>query len=229
MLVRVFGDKALKYWGIVFLPLLASRPILILCAGLADAGSLSGNRFWQIVVGALLLLPAIYGMHSVLKYFTINRALGGDHFFDEYANMPMVSQGIFKYSSNAMYSFIFLGLWGIALLTGSWNALVLALFNHAYISAVSMARGRVLAYRTVAPGFSPSIHRSWSAAACCLPRSLRPVQLLIPPSTRFTVTTDSPCRTRSNRVSVIVSPDRSTNTLLVCFTLATVQRCPSLD
>jgi hypothetical protein len=133
VLVRVFGDKALKYWGIVFLPLLASRPILILCAGLADAGSLSGNRFWQIVVGALLLLPAIYGMHSVLKYFTINRALGGDHFFDEYANMPMVSQGIFKYSSNAMYSFIFLGLWGIALLTGSWNALVLALFNHAYI------------------------------------------------------------------------------------------------
>ena len=32
-----------------------------------------------------------------------------------------------------MYSFVFLGLWGIALLTGSWNALVLALFNHAYI------------------------------------------------------------------------------------------------
>lgn len=133
IMVKAFGDNALKIWGIVFLPLLASRPILILCAGIADYGSLGGNRSLQLVVGAILLLPAVYGMHSVLKYFTINRALGGDHFYDKYANMPMVNEGIFKYSSNAMYSFIFLGLWGIALLTGSWNALVLALFNHAYI------------------------------------------------------------------------------------------------
>ena len=133
IMVKAFGDNALKIWGIVFLPLLASRPILILCAGIADYGSLGGNRSMQLVVGAILLLPAVYGMHSVLKYFTINRALGGDHFYDKYANMPMVNEGIFKYSSNAMYSFIFFGLWGIALLTGSWNALVLALFNHAYI------------------------------------------------------------------------------------------------
>ena len=72
-------------------------------------------------------------MHSVFRYFTIPRALGGDHFHDQYLNLPLVDQGAFKYSSNAMYSFVFLGMWGIALLTGSWNALVLALFNHAYI------------------------------------------------------------------------------------------------
>ena len=47
--------------------------------------------------------------------------------------MPIVEKGAFRYSSNAMYSFVFMGLWGIALLCGSWNALVLALFQHAYI------------------------------------------------------------------------------------------------
>ncbi len=39
----------------------------------------------------------------------------------------------FRYTSNAMYGVAFLGLWGIALLFGSWNALVIALFQHAYI------------------------------------------------------------------------------------------------
>ncbi len=133
IMVQLFGNNALKIWGVVFLPFLAARPITLLIAGLADAGSLGGDRNLQLVAGATLMIPAVWGMHSVLKYFTINRALGGDHFYDKYANMPMVDQGIFKYSSNAMYAFVFLGLWGIALLTGSWNALVLALFNHAYI------------------------------------------------------------------------------------------------
>ncbi|MEE9387511.1 MAG: PEMT/PEM2 methyltransferase family protein [Paracoccaceae bacterium] len=133
LMVRLFGDNALKIWGAMFLPFLALRPITVLIAGLADAGSLAGDRTLQLATGAILMIPAIWGMHSVIKHFTINRALGGDHFYDKYANMPMVTQGIFKYSSNAMYSFVFLGLWAIALLTGSWNAIVLALFNHAYI------------------------------------------------------------------------------------------------
>jgi len=72
-------------------------------------------------------------MHSTIKYFTLPRALGGDHFRDSYLSMPLVDQGIFKYTSNGMYGVVFLGLWGIAFLFGSWNALVLALFQHAYI------------------------------------------------------------------------------------------------
>ena len=133
VMVGLFGDRALKIWGAMFLPFLAARPITVLIAGLADPGSLDGNRTLHLAAGTILMIPAIWGMHSVIKYFTINRALGGDHFYDKYANMPMVDQGIFRYSQNAMYSFVFLGFWGIALLTGSWNALVLALFNHAYI------------------------------------------------------------------------------------------------
>ncbi len=32
-----------------------------------------------------------------------------------------------------MYGFAFLGLWGVAFLAGSWQALVVAFFQHAYI------------------------------------------------------------------------------------------------
>ncbi len=133
LMVRLFGDRALKIWGFIFLPLLGARPVLLILVGISDYGSLGGNRTLEILAGLLLLGLIGWTMHSVLKYFTINRALGGDHFYDEYLNMPMVTQGAFKYSGNAMYSFVFSGLWGIGLLLGSWNALVLALFYHAYI------------------------------------------------------------------------------------------------
>jgi len=132
-MVRVFGERALKVWATVFLPLLVARPVLLLIVGIFDYGSLSGSASFHMLVGIALILPAVWTLHSVLKYFTINRALGGDHFFDEYLNMPMVSKGAFKYSPNAMYTFVFTGLWGIAILLSSWNALVLALFYHAYI------------------------------------------------------------------------------------------------
>ena len=133
IMVRLFGDRALKVWGAVFMPMLAARPLLVLTTGLASLNTLEGDRSFQLVLGAILLIAPIWGMHSVVKHFTFSRALGGDHFFDRFANMPLVDKGIFKFFQNGMYSFVFLGFWAIALLTGSWNALILALFQHAYI------------------------------------------------------------------------------------------------
>ncbi len=133
VMTRLLGANALKIWGAIFMPFLIARPLLVLATGIADYNSLDGSQSLRIIGGILLLAVAVWGAHSVAKYFGINRALGGDHFYDEYANMPLVNEGAFKYTSNAMYGVVFLGLWGIALLTGSWNALVLALFQHAYI------------------------------------------------------------------------------------------------
>jgi hypothetical protein len=75
----------------------------------------------------------VWTMHSVKTYFGFARALGGDHFFERYRAMPMVRGGAFAWSSNAMYSFGFLGLWGIALIARSQASLAVALFQHAYI------------------------------------------------------------------------------------------------
>ena len=45
----------------------------------------------------------------------------------------MVREGAFAWTSNAMYALVFLGLWSVALFTGSLAALAAALFQHAYI------------------------------------------------------------------------------------------------
>lgn len=133
LLTRIFGRWDLLFWGIIFLPLLALRPLLLIALGLSDQRSIPQLRTLQIILAIILLLPALYAMSSVARYFGISRALGGDHFRQKYREMPIVHQGAFKYTSNAMYGLVFLALWSIALFTGSRAALAIALFQHAYI------------------------------------------------------------------------------------------------
>ena len=128
-----FGERDMRVWAMIFLPLLIARPLTVLLTGWADNALITGFRAPEAVIGILLLAPAIWALHSTLKYFTLTRALGGDHFRDEIAAMPLVTQGVFAYTQNGMYGVAFLGLWGLAFLFGSWNALVVALFQHAYI------------------------------------------------------------------------------------------------
>ena len=130
---RLFGKYDLFAWGLIFFPLLIFRLVLILGLGLADSGSLESFRMFQIIAGIVLLIPVIYTGWSIGKYFGVPRALGGDHFRQEYRELPLVREGAFKYNSNAMYTFAFLLFWAIALLTGSLAALASALFQHAYI------------------------------------------------------------------------------------------------
>src|SRR5215471_4463341 len=130
---RLFGKYDMVVWGMIFFPLLLLRPLLTLGLGIADSGSLGQLRGLQIIMGIILLAPALYTGWSIGKYFGITRALGGDHFRQQYREMPLTKAGAFRYSSNAMYTFGFLLLWAIALLTGSRSALVAALFQHAYI------------------------------------------------------------------------------------------------
>jgi len=133
MLTALFGERDMKIWAAVFMPLLAARPITLILIGWSDTMPIAGWRLPETAIGLALIAIAVWGMHSVLVYFTLPRALGGDHFRDDYATMPLVDKGVFKYTSNAMYGIVFLGLWGIALAFGSWNALVVALFQHGYI------------------------------------------------------------------------------------------------
>lgn len=130
---EVFGKHDLLAWSLIFIPLLLLRPLLLLGLGLADYGSMGPYRGLQVAIGLVLLVPVAYTFWSVYKYFGVRRALGGDHFRREYGDMPLVREGAFKYSANAMYTLGFLALWSIAFLTGSIAALAAALFQHAYI------------------------------------------------------------------------------------------------
>lgn len=133
LMTRLFGAADMKVWAAIFMPLLIARPLMLIMTGWADDVPITSYRGIEIGIGLVLLGCAAWGMHSTLVHFTLPRALGGDHFRDEIAALPMVDKGIFKYTSNGMYGVVFFGLTGIALLFGSWNALVLALFQHTYI------------------------------------------------------------------------------------------------
>jgi hypothetical protein len=133
LLTRRYGGDDLKVWGLVFFPLLAARPVTLTITAWLDRGSIDLWRPGEILLGLLLIVPAVMTMRSVIRHFGFVRAMGGDHFGDEFLHMPRVREGMFRYSDNAMYSFAFLGLWGIALLCGSWQALIVALVQHAYI------------------------------------------------------------------------------------------------
>jgi hypothetical protein len=133
-LTKIFGKIALHLWAAGFMFLFISRPVLITGLAVVNQGSLVIG-FWvrAVLIGVCSAL-VIYLAYSFIFYFGAKRALGEDHFKPEvYRNMPMVRQGIFRWSSNAMYLFGFLFLWIPGLYFNSRAALVAALFNHLYI------------------------------------------------------------------------------------------------
>ena len=133
VLTRWLGAKDMKIWGALFMPLLAVRPLRLIMVGVSDDNAIIENGATLQIIGWLLVIPATWALYSTFVYFTIPRALGGDHFRDEVAELPLVNKGVFNYTSNGMYGVAFLGLWAIALIYNSWNALIVAMFQHAYI------------------------------------------------------------------------------------------------
>ncbi len=133
LLSRLFGTRDLAVWAAIFMPLLVLRPITLILTGWADSVPITPWHWAEIALGLALLVPALWALHGTVVHFTLRRALGGDHFRDEIAAMPLVDKGVFRHTANGMYGVAFLGLWAIALLFGSWNALIVALFQHGYI------------------------------------------------------------------------------------------------
>jgi hypothetical protein len=132
-LSKIFGDFDILVWGLLFIPLLVGRVITLV--GLANANSNTLGFPEQVakVLALPLIIPALYTLWSVFRYFGLTRALGGDHFRISFREIPLVKKGIFKWNSNSMYSFAFLLLWAIALLFDSKATLNVAVFQHIYI------------------------------------------------------------------------------------------------
>ena len=133
LMTDLFGERDLRIWMAVFMPLLVLRPLTVLTAGLLDDVAIPGPWFLWLLLGLACLAVSVWTLHSVIVHFTIRRAVGGDHFRDHFTQMPLVAEGPFRITPNAMYGLAFLGLWGIALVCDSWSALVVAAFQHGYI------------------------------------------------------------------------------------------------
>ncbi|NMF86696.1 methyltransferase [Nodosilinea sp. P-1105] len=130
---RLLGRADLAVWMVLFFPLLVARMVMTIAVARSAPGTLELPTGVAIALGTLLLVPALYTLWSVFRYFGLARAVGGDHFRARYWTMPLVNQGAFRYSGNAMYTFGPLLLWTIALWSQSRAALALALFQQAYI------------------------------------------------------------------------------------------------
>ncbi len=128
-----FGvERAFKLYTVGFSSLFVSRLIAIIFLSISNKNTLHFDPIIAYVIAALITPIVIYLFYSVRKYFTIERAYGIDHFDKNYRE-PYVKKGIFKYTDNGMYVFGLMVLYLPGLLLLSEAAILVALFNHAYI------------------------------------------------------------------------------------------------
>ena len=133
LLSKWFGSNSFRKYSILFVILIILRPISIFILGWANRGTLEINLWVGFLVSLILLVFAVYCMYSVARYFSFQRAFGIDHFEKKAQSEPLVQQGIFRWTPNAMYVFGFFTLWIPAFLFQSIAALVVASFSHIYI------------------------------------------------------------------------------------------------
>ena len=133
LISRVLGRHGFFIYGTVFSILGITRVVLVFLVAIANQDTLPLPLTWTRPLAVLLMVPTVYLFYSVARYFGFQRALGRDHFDPSYRTKPFVRQGIFRFTSNGMYTFGFLLLWIPGLWFGSAAALIVALFNHLYI------------------------------------------------------------------------------------------------
>jgi len=125
-------EKAFKIYKIGFSLLFVSRLLFIIFLAFSNRNSLEVNPSLAYVVAAVITVVVLYLFYSVIKYFTIDRAYGIDH-FDKNYNEPYVKKGIFRFTDNGMYIYGLMILYLPGILLFSKAALLVALFNHIYI------------------------------------------------------------------------------------------------
>ena len=133
LISRIFGESGFKVYTITFTVLFVSRLIFIILLSLSNKNSIALSSGFSYALSTVFTLLSGYLFYSVRTYFGFKRAFGIDHFDDSYRHLPFVREGIFKYTSNAMYTFGFLILWVPGLVFYSKAALLAAGFNHIYI------------------------------------------------------------------------------------------------
>ncbi|MFA6101420.1 MAG: methyltransferase [Victivallaceae bacterium] len=133
LLTGIFGKRGFAVYASVFAALGILRVIFVFMLAFSNRNTLHLNETALRSGAVVMLIPAIYLLYSVKRYFTFKRALGIDHFDASYRSMPFVREGIFRFTGNGMYTFGFFLLWVPGLWYASAAALVLALFNHIYI------------------------------------------------------------------------------------------------
>jgi hypothetical protein len=128
-------SKTIGFGGYValFFLLFGGRFVSLFALAWMDRGSFQLQETPRIVITVVLTVLGVYAMYSVMRFFGLARAAGADHFDPRYRNMPLVNEGIFRFTDNGMYLYAFFLFWAIAVGLNSSAALAVAAFSHAYI------------------------------------------------------------------------------------------------
>ena len=132
-LTGVLGDLGFPVYAAGFSVLGIARVVVVFILALANRDTLAVNLTALRILAIAAAIPTVYLFYSVKRYFGFKRALGIDHFDPSYRSVLFVRKGIFRFTSNGMYTYGFLLLWIPALWYASPAALCAALFNHIYI------------------------------------------------------------------------------------------------
>ena len=118
-----------KGYLVGFFILIISRfSAVILC--FVDYGSLYKPGWLAWTLSIIVFIPGAYTMYSIKKYFGFTRAAGADHFYSKYRDMPFEKRGIFKWSSNSMYTFGLAIPFAFAIATGSQSMFIVAVYSY---------------------------------------------------------------------------------------------------
>ena len=128
-----FGARGFIYYARGFAFFSFARIFFLIGLAIANRGTLPGDRLLFNLLGLVFLALVVWLMVSVLRYFSVHRALGADHFEEKYRQMGLVTGGIFTYINNGMYIVGLLFLWLPGLFLAAKGALLVGLFGHAYI------------------------------------------------------------------------------------------------
>ena len=133
LITNKYGHRGFIYYSIGFMVLFVLRFVAVAMLAISNINTLNASQLLLNILALIIAIPVLYLLYSVIRYFTIERALGIDHFDLSYGKKPFVKKGIFKYTDNGMYFFGLLAFWIPGLLCSSGAALLLALFNHLYV------------------------------------------------------------------------------------------------
>jgi protein-S-isoprenylcysteine O-methyltransferase Ste14 len=130
---NLFEPKPMKWfklYKIGFIVFSLLRIISLYFTGKFDKGTLPIPLPLKLLIAIPIIIVSIYGMYSVIRYFTIDRAFGLDHFDPEVRKTGLVKKGIFRYTRNGMYGYTILFIYLFPLFLESKNSLYFAVYNH---------------------------------------------------------------------------------------------------
>jgi hypothetical protein len=133
LISRVFGSLGFGLYSLVFTFFLVARLLTVTALAFVSRDTLPVDPNILQLLAAVATVPVAYLAYSVARYFGVLRAYGADHFDASYRSRPLVREGIFRFTSNGMYTFGLMALYIPALWYASRPALVAAVFGHLYI------------------------------------------------------------------------------------------------